>query len=158
MEGFGFGILHLLPPQIENRVINYLAGFRTNLGPKKASVYRKQQQAIEWQSYKQMDAEPDTNAEEDKPQDGQWQDYKSTWWERTEDTSAEVSYGNWQQRTSWRQQQANPSVQGHHDDKGNAQSSTWASSSISRASPYQENPWNERSAAWSKRDDWRERQ
>jgi hypothetical protein len=157
MEGFGFGILHLLPVQIRDRVSNYLAGFRVDLGTRKAGVYRKKQEAIGWQSHKQIkDREPDTDNEEEKPQDeGQWQDYNSTWWEEAkDDDSAKVSYGNWQQTTSWRHQRQESSSQSHQGDEGAAQSTTWASSSTSRASPYQETPWDERSAAW-KRDDWR---
>jgi hypothetical protein len=156
MDAFGFGITHRLPEQFRERVMNYQAGIRIDLGPKKASDYRRKQQSIGWQSQKQIkDKGPDTDDEPKGPQEeDQWQKYNPTWWqEAKQDDSTTASYGNWRHRTSWRDQRQRSDSEGHRDAERAAHSSTPSSSSTSRASPYQETPWSERSASWKRNDD-----
>jgi hypothetical protein len=116
MDAFGFGITHRLPEQFKERVMNYQAGIRIDLGPKKASDYRRKQQSIGWHSQKQIkDKGPDTEDKQKEPQEeDQWQKYNPTWWQQAkQDDSMTESYGNWQPRTSWRDQRHRSDSEGH---------------------------------------------
>ena len=53
MDAFGYGILHILPEHLKERVVSYQAGLRTNLGPRKATAYR-QAALTGWQAYRQI--------------------------------------------------------------------------------------------------------